>query len=83
MAKSTSEYYKTHPEARKKRVKQQARYNKTAKGKELIKNANALREKLKIKKGSKMDASHYKGSKTEGRAEHRSKNRTRPRKKHA
>lgn len=83
MAKSTSKYYKTHPEARKKRVKQQAAYNKTAKGKELIKNANKLREKLKISKGSKMDASHYKGSTTNGRPEPRSKNRARPRKKNA
>ena len=81
MAKSTSEYYKSNPEARKKRVKQQAAYNKTSKGKELIKNANKLRDKLKIAKGSKMDASHYEGSKTNGRPEPRSKNRARPRKK--
>ena len=31
MAK-TSEYYKKNPKARKKRLKQQARYNKTPKG---------------------------------------------------
>ena len=32
MAKSTSDYYKSNPEARKKRLKQQAKYNKTRKG---------------------------------------------------
>ena len=81
MAGKTSEYYKKNPAARKRRVKQQARYNKTKKGKSLIKNANKLREKLKIPKGSTMDASHYKGSSSEGRAEPRKANRTRPRKK--
>ena len=81
MARSTSDYYKSNPEARKKRVKQQAAYNKTSKGKALIKNANKLRDKLKIAKGSNMDASHYKGSTTNGRPEPRSKNRARPRKK--
>ncbi|BCV03914.1 MAG: hypothetical protein CM15mV75_580 [uncultured marine virus] len=60
----TAEYYKKNPEARRKRQKQQAKYNKTAKGKELISNAQKLRNKLKIPKGSKMDAAHYKGSKT-------------------
>ena len=34
-----------------------------------------LRKKLGIPKGSKMDAAHYKGSTTDGRAQHRSKNR--------
>jgi hypothetical protein len=82
MARSTSDYYKANPKARKKRVKQQARYNKTKKGKKLIKCASKLRDKLKIPKGSKMDASHYKGGGcTNGRAEHRKANRTRPRKK--
>ena len=71
----TSEYYKKNPEARKKRLKQQAKYNKTEKGKSLIKNAQKLRDKLRIPKGSKMDAAHYKGSKTNGRAQHRSINR--------
>ena len=80
MAQSTSEYYKTHPEARRKRVKQQDRYNKTPKGKALIKHANQLREKLKIPKGSHMDAAHYKGSTTNGRPVHRSVNRREPRK---
>ena len=82
MAGKTSEYYKKNPAARKRRVKQQARYNKTKKGKKLIKCATKLRDKLKIPKGSKMDASHYKGGGcTSGRAEPRKANRTRPRKK--
>ena len=41
----------------------------------IIKNAQKLRAKLEIPKGSKMDAAHYKGSKTSGRPQHRSKNR--------
>ena len=71
----TAEYYRKNPEARRKRLKQQAKYNKTTKGKELISNAQKLRNKLKIPKGSKMDAAHYKGSKTNGRPQHRSINR--------
>jgi hypothetical protein len=76
MAKSTSEYYKKNPKARKKRVAQQARYNKTEKGKMLIGSANKLRKKLKCKKGE--DASHT-GPKS-GKCESAKKNRTRPRK---
>ena len=76
MARSTSEYYKKNPKARKKRVKQQARYNKTEKGKMLIGGAQKLRKKLKCKKGE--DASHT--SKTKGKCESPKKNRTRPRK---
>jgi hypothetical protein len=76
MAKSTSDYYKKNPKAAAKRVKQQAKYNKTKKGKLLIGGANKLRKKLKCKKGE--DASHT--SKTEGKCENASKNRTRPRK---
>ncbi len=76
MAKSTSDYYKSNPAAAKKRVKQQAKYNKTKKGKLLIGGANKLRKKLKCKKGE--DASHT-GPKT-GKCEDAKKNRTRPRK---
>ena len=71
----TAEYYKKNPEARRKRLKQQAKYNKTTKGKSLITNAQKLRNELKIKKGSNMDAAHYKGSTTIGRPQHRSINR--------
>ena len=38
----TSEYYKKNPEARKRRLKQQAKYNKTKKGLEIRVNANKL-----------------------------------------
>jgi hypothetical protein len=76
MAKSTSDYYKKNPKAAAKRVKQQAKYNKTKKGKKLISGATKLRDKLKCKKGE--DASHT-GPKS-GKCENSSKNRTRPRK---
>ena len=54
---------------------QQKAYNKTKKGLTLRVNANKLRDKLTIPKGSKMDAAHDKGSTTNGRAQHRSINR--------
>jgi hypothetical protein len=54
---------------------QQKAYNKTKKGKALIRNAQSLRASLKIPKGSAYDAAHYKGSKTKGRKQHRSINR--------
>ena len=76
MARSTSDYYKSNPKARKKRVKQQARYNKTKKGKKLITGANKLRSKLKCKKGE--DASHT--GPNNGKCESLKINRTRPRK---
>ena len=72
----TSKYYKSNPAAAKRRVKQQAKYNKTKKGKKLISGATKLRDKLKCKKGE--DASHT-GPKT-GKCENAKKNRTRPRK---
>ena len=64
----TSEYYKKNPEARKRRLKQQAKYNKTKKGLEIRVNANKLNKKLGTY-GNRdgMDAAHYKGSKTKGR----------------
>ena len=71
----TAKYYRQNREARLKRLRQQAKYNKTEKGKSLITNAQKLRNKLKIPKGSNMDAAHYKGSKTNGRPQHRSINR--------
>lgn len=76
MAKSTSDYYKKNPKAAARRVKQQARYNKTKKGKSLMSEAQKLRNKLKCKKGE--DASHTGPKK--GKCENASKNRTRPRK---
>ena len=72
----TSEYYKKNPEARKRRLKQQAKYNKTKKGLEIRVNANKLNKKLGTY-GNRdgMDAAHYKGSKTKGRTQKPSINR--------
>ena len=73
---STSEYYKKNPEARKKRLKQQARYNKTEKGLAIRVNANKLNRKLgTYGNGDGKDAAHYKGSTTQGRTQSKSINR--------
>jgi hypothetical protein len=73
---STSDYYKSNPEARKKRLKQQAKYNKTKKGIELRVNANRLNRQLgTYGNGDGKDAAHYKGSKTKGRLQDPSVNR--------
>ena len=73
---STSSYYKSNPEARKKRLKQQAKYNKTKKGTELRVNANRLNRQLgTYGNGDGKDAAHYKGSKTKGRLQDPSVNR--------
>ena len=59
MAQKTSEYYKSNPEARRKRLKQQARYNKTTKGLKIRTNANKLNRKLgTYGNGDGKDASH-------------------------
>ena len=76
MAKSTAEYYKKNPEARKKRLKQQSAYQKTEKGKAIKNNANKLNRKLgTYGNGDGLDASHYKGSTTKGRLQKASVNR--------
>ena len=76
MAESTAEYYRRHPEARKKRLKQQARYNKTNNGLKIRVNANKLNRKLgTYGNGDGKDAAHYKGSTTEGRTQSPSINR--------
>jgi hypothetical protein len=82
MAGSTAEYYRKNPEARKKRLAQQKRYNEgkgngKRTGREITKDANHLRDQLKIPVGSPYDAAHYKGSKTKGRPQLKSKNRSR------
>ena len=75
MAK-TSSYYKKNPKARKKRLKQQAKYNKTKKGLSLRVNANKLNRKLgTYGNGDGLDAAHYKGSTTKGRKQKPSINR--------
>ena len=75
MAK-TSEYYKSNPNAKAKRLKQQKRYNKTKKGLALRVNANRLNRQLgTYGNGDNKDAAHYKGSTTKGRLQSPSKNR--------
>ena len=75
MAK-TSEYYKSNPDAKAKRLKQQKRYNKTKKGLALRVNANRLNRDLgTYGNGDGKDAAHYKGSTTKGRLQSPSKNR--------
>ena len=76
MAGSTAEYYRSHPEARKKRLKQQARYNKTNNGLKIRVNANKLNRNLgTYGNGDGKDAAHYNGSTTKGRLQSPSKNR--------
>ena len=75
-SQSTSDYYKSHPAAKRKRLAQQSRYQKTPKGAAIKKNANALNRKLgTYGNGDNLDASHYKGSTTKGRLLPQSKNR--------
>ena len=76
MAKSTAEYYRNNEPARKKRIKQQSAYQKTAKGKAIKNNANKLNRKLgTYGNGDGLDAAHYKGSTTKGRLQKASENR--------
>ena len=79
MARSTSEYYKKNPAARRRRLKQQAKYNKTAKGLKIRTAANKLNRKLgTYGNGDGKDASHTGPNK--GKLESPKANRTRPRK---
>jgi len=76
---TTSNYYKQNPEARKRRLKQQAKYNKTIKGMKIRTNANKLNRKLgTYGNGDGKDASHTGPGK--GKLESPKANRTRPRK---
>ena len=73
---STSDYYKSNPEARKKRLTQQKKYNKTKKGLKIRVNANRLNRQLgTYGNGDGKDAAHYKGSTTKGRLQSPSINR--------
>lgn len=76
MAGKTSTYYKTHPEARQKRLEQQKEYNKTDKAKKHRAECNAGRRELGLKKGDKRDASHTKSGKmvAENRVTNRARN---------
>jgi hypothetical protein len=75
---STADYYKKNPEARKRRLKQQAKYNKTNKGLKIRTEANELNRKLGTY-GNKdgKDASHT--GPNRGKLESPSANRRRPR----
>jgi hypothetical protein len=78
MASRTSEYYKKNPKARAKRLKQQAKYNKTTDGLKIRTDANKLNRKLgTYGNGDGKDASHTGPNK--GRLESPKTNRTRPR----
>ena len=76
MAGSTASYYRRNPTARKKRLTQQKRYNKTNRGLRIRVNANKLNRKLGTY-GNRdgKDAAHYKGSTTRGRTQSPSINR--------
>ena len=79
MASNTSDYYKKNPEARRKRLKQQAAYNKTANGLKIRTQANKLNRKLgTYGNGDGKDASHTGPNK--GKLESPKTNRARPRK---
>ena len=59
---STSEYYKKNPEARRKRLLQQAKYNKTKKGLEIRVAANAANQaKGTYGNGDGKDVAHKPG----------------------
>lgn len=86
MAKGkTAQYYASNPEAKKRRAKQQARYNKTAHGLAIRVAANKADRKSKKngtgKKGDGKDNSHYPGSKTRTRLLPASQNRSTERRK--
>ena len=76
MAKqSTADYYKKNPKAKAKRLKQQKAYMQTEKGKSIRREADRLSAKLGGSVGDGLDASHYKGSKTNGRLQPEGTNR--------
>jgi hypothetical protein len=78
MAGRTSKFYKANPEAKAKRLKQQAKYNKTKEGLKIRTAANKLNRNLgTYGNGDGMDASHT--SATKGKLEKPSANRRRPR----
>jgi len=72
----TAKYYRSNPEARKRRLEQQKKYNKTKKGLALRVNANRLNRQLgTYGNGDGLDAAHYSGSTTKGRLQKKSTNR--------
>ena len=78
MAGSTSNYYKNNPAARRRRLKQQAKYNKTKTGLKIRTEANQLNRKLgTYGNGDGKDASHT--GPNRGKLESPRANRRRPR----
>jgi len=78
MASRTANYYKDNPAAKRRRLKQQAKYNKTNNGLKIRTAANELNRKLgTYGNGDGKDASHTGPNK--GRLESPSANRRRPR----
>ena len=78
MASRTSNYYKKNPKARAKRLKQQAKYNKTSEGLKISTAANKLNRKLgTYGNGDGMDKSHTKSGKlvNESQSKNRARNR--------
>jgi len=74
----TSQYYKKNPAAKKRRLKQQAKYDRTNDGLKIRVAANKLNRQLgTYGNGDGLDASHT--SKSKGKLEKPSKNRRRPR----
>ncbi len=74
----TSTYYKDNPKAKRRRLRQQSRYNKTNKGLMIRTAANKLNRKLgTYGNGDGKDASHTGPGK--GKTENASANRRRPR----
>jgi|TARA_B100000085_G_scaffold222589_1_gene207661 hypothetical protein len=74
----TSTYYKANPKAKRRRLRQQSRYNKTNKGLMIRTAANKLNRKLgTYGNGDGKDASHTGPGK--GKTENASANRRRPR----
>ena len=75
---NTSSYYKSNPKAKRRRLRQQSRYNKTKKGLMIRTAANKLNRKLgTYGNGDGKDASHTGPGK--GKTENASVNRRRPR----
>ena len=78
---STSDYYKSNPRARKKRLRQQARYNKTPKGLKIRVAANKLNRTLgTYGNGDGKDAAHT-GNGNKGKLQDPTVNRRRGRRK--
>ena len=78
----TQTYYDANPEANKRRIKQQTRYNKEGPGIEIARKATNLNRKLgTYGNGDGKDASHNMNGPGKHGTENASKNRARPRKK--